>query len=640
MAVEEVTRNKISSEIGKLISEGNLSGAYAKFEELPIIEQISLSIAPGIGDALAAYEVKEFGTRGIKNFQEGNVLGGLGNLLMSGLAGASLIPILRAGRGLTRVARMGDDMGGGPSSLVEFKPNEYRGTRPANFMGVESGTFGLKSPNREALQKMDQPKKLGSLVADLRKVLPGKEGELRLLRVIDENNNLTPEIQAYFRGVDKVTPAGLDQYLAQNQKGLDISYPQRNQYKGRSVQSSDSIERAYRVEGVEGRKARPDEHYNREYPDVLAFDSSVAMGDVFKVNRIQSDYEEDLRRLATTGKDSKKVSPYKKEPLKVLPDFDEIEKEIKPLVDDINKEAKKLNFTFGKQFDELYDAEGFPKFIGDMAKIEELSSKPFKEFGSKIKEVTENYHDLQKQLNKLLDQKITGDPEKRSGFGVAYKGDLELMPKGMRNIFEREVAYQASFDNFKYLFNPDAKKKILGSSSIEFEPGIFGISEPGYNNRINFFGGTDAEDFLDTMRRAYKTENEAIINRNALKYKKDPYATDTSTKSYILPTRSLVNEAAQTSEAKRFTVDPMEIARREGMPRTGYLQGYYNNIGKELEKITRELDLPAGSTYKVGSEYVLDLEAVREALKEGKRISAFKDGGFASRSIASALNNL
>ena len=643
MAVEEVTRNKISSEIGKLISEGDLSGAYAKFEELPIIEQISLSIAPGIGDALAAYEVKEFGSRGIQNIREGNVLGGLGNLLMSGLAGASLIPILRAGRGLTRVARMGDDMGGGPSSLVEFKPNEYRGTRPANFMGVESGTFGLKSPNREALQKMDQPKKLGSLVADLRKAAPGKEGELRLMRVIDENNNLTPEIQAYFRGVDKVTPAGLDQYLAQNQKGLEISYPQRNLYKGRGVQSSDSIERAYRVEGVEGRKARPDEHYNREYPDVLAFDSSVAMGDVFKVNRIQSDYEEDLRRLATKGGDSEKVSPYKKEPLKVLPDLDEIAEEIKPLVDDINKEAKKLNFTFGKQFDELYDAEGFPKFIGDMAKIEELSRKPFKELAplsSKIEGVTKNYHDLQKQLNKLLDQKITGNPEKRSGFGVSYTANPELMPKGMRNIFEREIAYQAPFKNFRYLFDPDAKKKLQGASSIEFEPGIFGISERGYNNRISFFGGTDTDDFLDTIRKAYKADNEGIIERNALKYVKDPYATDTSTKSYILPTRSLVNEAVQTSEAKRFTVDPMEIARREGMPRTGYLQGYYNNVGKELEKITKELGLPTGSTYKVGSEYVLDLEAVRKALEEGKRISAFKDGGFASRSIASALNNL
>ena len=159
---KEVTRNQISSEIGKLIGEGDLSGAYAKFEELPIIEQISLSIAPGIGDALAAYEVKEFGSRGIQNIREGNVLGGLGNFLFSGLAGASLIPILRAGRGLTRVARMGDDMGGGPSSMVEFMPNEYLGTRPSENI---TGSFGLKSPNREALQKMDQPKKLGSVMA-------------------------------------------------------------------------------------------------------------------------------------------------------------------------------------------------------------------------------------------------------------------------------------------------------------------------------------------------------------------------------------------------------------------------------------------------------------------------------------------
>ncbi len=639
MAVKEVTRNQISSEIGKLISEGNLSGAYAKFEELPIIEQIAVSVAPGIGDALAAYEVKEFGSRGIQNIREGNVLGGLGNLLMSGLAGASLIPILRAGRGLTRVARMGDDMGGGPSSMVEFKPNEYVGTRPSKNM---TGTFGLKSPSREALQKMDQPKKLGILVSDLRKALPGKEGELRLLRVIDENNNLTPEIHAYFRGVDKVTPAGLDQYLTLNQKGLTVAFPPKEVYKGRTVESPDSIQRAYRVEGVEGRKARPDEHYNREYPDVLAFDSSVTQGDVFKVNRIQSDYEEDLRRLSAKGNYDKKASPYKKEPLKKIPDLDEISEEIKPLVDDINKEAKKLNFTFGKQYDELYDAEGLPKYIfGGAQKIKELSQEPFKRIGAGMDEMVKPFNDLQNKLKRLLNEKVTGDPEISSGLGAPLKVNTELMPKGMRNIIGREMAYEKLGEGV-YVVNKSrsiTNGQYVGSS-MSFDTGIFGSADPRSASSIRYFEGTDLDDILESIRKGIKSSNEAIINRNAFTYKKDPYATDMSTKSYVLPTRSLVNEAAQTTDAKRFTVDPMEISSREGMPRTGYLQGYYDNIGKELEKITRELDLPAGSTYKVGSEYVLDLAAVRKALEEGKRISAFKDGGFASRSIASALNNL
>jgi hypothetical protein len=216
-----------------------------------------------------------------------------------------------------------------------------------------------------------------------------------------------------------------------------------------------------------------------------------------------------------------------------------------------------------------------------------------------------------------------------------------MLPKGMRNIIGREMAYEKLGEGV-YVVNKSrtmSNGQYVGSS-MSFDTGIFGSADPRSASSIRYFEGTDLDDILESIRKGIKSSNEAIINRNALTYKKDPYATDMSTKSYIFPTRSLVNEAAQTTDAKRFTVDPMEISRRESMPRTGYLQGYYDNIGKELEKITRELDLPAGSTYKVGSEYVLDLAAVRKALEEGKRISAFKDGGFASRSIASALNNL
>ena len=167
-----VTRNLIQSEISDLIGEGKVREAYAKYEELPVLDQIGIAFVPGIGDALAAYEVGEFGTRGTERFKEGDVLGGLGNFLISGLAGASLIPVLRAGRGLTTAARVGDDMAGGPPSMFPPKPNEYVGTRPKQqpvddmgVIGIENLTGqGLASPNREAIKKLKDPKKLGPLV--------------------------------------------------------------------------------------------------------------------------------------------------------------------------------------------------------------------------------------------------------------------------------------------------------------------------------------------------------------------------------------------------------------------------------------------------------------------------------------------
>ena len=102
-----MSRAEITSEINDLVKQGNMRDAYAKFEELPIIDQIGISLSPGVGDALAVYETGEFGRRASERFSEGETLKGVGNLAISGLSAASLFPLfrfLRGARGGTKLA--------------------------------------------------------------------------------------------------------------------------------------------------------------------------------------------------------------------------------------------------------------------------------------------------------------------------------------------------------------------------------------------------------------------------------------------------------------------------------------------------------------------------------------------------------
>ena len=112
-------------QIKELIAAGDTHQAYRVFEELPILDQLAIALSPGVGDALAVFETGEFGTRAGERFEQDDILGGLGNIALSGLSGISLLPIVgpvadvaKTGlQSLTRVSRVADDMPGGGSSL-------------------------------------------------------------------------------------------------------------------------------------------------------------------------------------------------------------------------------------------------------------------------------------------------------------------------------------------------------------------------------------------------------------------------------------------------------------------------------------------------------------------------------------------
>ena len=83
-------RKEILADLSTKIADGKMREAYRTFEELPVVDQIAVSISPGVGDAIAAYEVGEFGRRAKTNIESGDRLGAAGNIGLSALAGVSL----------------------------------------------------------------------------------------------------------------------------------------------------------------------------------------------------------------------------------------------------------------------------------------------------------------------------------------------------------------------------------------------------------------------------------------------------------------------------------------------------------------------------------------------------------------------
>ena len=71
----------------------------------------------------------------------------------------------------------------------------------------------------------DNVDEITAVINKVRKLAPGKEGDLRQLGVIDDRNNLTPEIIRSLGMTEKVSPAALDNYMNYNQEGLVVTRP-------------------------------------------------------------------------------------------------------------------------------------------------------------------------------------------------------------------------------------------------------------------------------------------------------------------------------------------------------------------------------------------------------------------------------
>jgi hypothetical protein len=346
------TREEVLTNLTKAAKQGNIRDAYRDFEELPFVDQVAISISPGIGDALAVYEIGEFGARGAKNIEEKDFLGALGNYGLSGLSAISILPLFRLFRGAKAIKaidpvidaprpRKGKTGLKGPGEyqaeqaakkatetlpvpkVEEFKPlslNEmiYPGT-------LESGikNLGLTS---KAAKVINNSKKLpvqGKLITYLNELEKAgvPKGELRLLNILDEANEIHPKLlkEVGSRGaLDKITRQRLSQYIKTNQKdAISKRMVAKNKYSRQIKELGDEFanikENTFHVRGITRKEF---DHYSEApHKDHFVFDSTSEFklpnipetekitefigGDNFlNVARVQSDYAEEMGNLA------------------------------------------------------------------------------------------------------------------------------------------------------------------------------------------------------------------------------------------------------------------------------------------------------------------------------------------------------
>jgi len=353
------TRAEVLEKLKTAASEGNIREAYREFEELPIVDQLAISVSPGVGDALAVYEVGEFAQRGSESLEEDEFLGALGNYGLSALAAASLIPIFRFFRGAravkaapTEEIKLLPDLE--PTKVVEeatkdvpipkveeFKPlsldeQMYPGTMFDN-KAIERASPDLvnKGLTSKAAKFVNTSKKLpnqGKAQAFINAIKKSgvPEGELRLLNLIDETGEIHPKLMSELEirnPQGKITRQRLANYIKSNQQGaLSRRRINENQFAGQIDTSGTSAvkENTYHLRGLD-RKGRFD-HYSSidEHKDNFVFDSiadldlratdNVDLDSIDKVKdfiggnsllnvaRIQSDYAEELGELATKNK--------------------------------------------------------------------------------------------------------------------------------------------------------------------------------------------------------------------------------------------------------------------------------------------------------------------------------------------------
>ena len=360
------TRAEVLDKLKTAASEGNIREAYREFEELPIVDQIAISLSPAVGDALAVYEIGEFGARGTKNIAEKDFVGALGNYGISTLNAISILPFFR----LLRTAKTAKSIVKTPDvpeakvkvdkkefkeepkkdlpipKVEEFKPLDLKDLQ---YPGLQS-TYGATGLTSKAAKFVNYNKNLpnqGKAVAFINALEKGgvPKGELRLLNIIDETGDIHPKLLSELEirnPQGKITRQRLAEYIYSNQRGGalqqkivgDNDLVASNRLKDSNMNNPINEEEAtYHIRGLERQGAgthysnSPTTH-NPHYvfdakvdltiPDSIAGTSLKAFkeGDsILSLGRIQSDYSSELSDLA------KKNKRNQMEMIETTPDF-------------------------------------------------------------------------------------------------------------------------------------------------------------------------------------------------------------------------------------------------------------------------------------------------------------------------------
>tara|TARA_R100000995_G_scaffold28073_1_gene12305 strand:+ start:196 stop:2673 length:2478 start_codon:yes stop_codon:yes gene_type:complete len=332
-------RKEILSDLSTKISDGNISDAYRTFEQLPVVDQIAVSISPGVGDALAAYEVGEFGRRAKTNIQDQDRLGAAGNIALSALSGISLIPLfrfLRGARGVTKSATKAVDS---PITLKppveeplplappkepkvklpKVEPFKPKGIKEISYQAgnVELGSKarkwvnGIEQPNITTLGKKVQKLPAEQWVQRLQNAGVPK-GELRLLNILDESNSIHPKLIMSADAKKSLSRQNLDDYIARSQRdAIQVrSTPkdilESESYRPDFVNPATQEQFNYFVKGSGELRNRPHHNNKLKYPDGKTGDNAYVFDGTAKYNVMDrlGDYRANVGGVRETLSDS------------------------------------------------------------------------------------------------------------------------------------------------------------------------------------------------------------------------------------------------------------------------------------------------------------------------------------------------
>jgi coenzyme F420-reducing hydrogenase delta subunit len=638
------TRKEILSDLSKKIADGNIREAYRDFEELPVVDQIAVSISPGVGDAIAAYEVAEFGRRAKTNIQDKDRLGAAGNIALSALAGISLIPLFRVLRGAKAVAKTGTKVAEAPKktdkppveeplqlSAPKDQPEiELPEVLPFVTKPVDELAYGTTQPSLPMQSKARKflhgyYKKLDPNINELSpedwvKTLtdPNNEiplGELRLLNVLDELNQIHPKLIKEAAGSEKISKGFLDNYMERQQRdALQVrGAPPGKLESPDTTFANEAVKRTqqqklYFVRGVEEQRNRPDHFKNLIYPDGVKGNDAYAFDGV-GTNKPQKRLEAIKDAIEVDGLSRERTAFF---------DSDTIET--------IEKGLKELNIKDTDTFADIFRVQSdFMKEIGDSRNFVNPKTE-----AEKVKKIL-RYNKFVDEINPI----IVNEPGTFKTMTPLYATE------NIRNVGVKE-----------FTLEPKDIEAITGRSYLESldktPEEIFFMTESGLGGKQKYF---EAGKTLDARAKAYfkdlykndegfiKLQNGARILKKAVvpkmdfsgKFKIDPYFEKTTTNEMKLPVRFNVLQAYKSGADGVHIGDAQAIT--EGSP--DVVIEKYTRGEKEIDKILNELGITnkKGVTTKIsdtGTEYdgtyLKFTDEVKKAIEE-QGINAFKLGG-------------
>lgn len=703
-----MARQEISKDISDLVSKGKMREAYAKFEELPLVDQVAISISPGVGDALAAYETFEFGKRSETEFKEGDILGGLGYAGLSGISAISILPLFRLLRGARPVKEVFTGTKAVPEVVEEVKEVPIKLEEPKvpkadipklpklediNIRSLEyPNTGGLISNTRRELYTGNYPDqmKMGSFINKIRNKVP--DSELRALKVLTPEGDLHPEFIQRFGSInDKINIKGFDDYLASNQKDVFSFFEEFESPISPSTLRSDNApfvgtgqnDIIYTSKFTDAHKGgRVSEHYNADYPNVFVFDSATNMASK-KINdqvKLMTSDKLMSKMSLTEGKTLKELTSSEKEVYNSItqeleslglnkaeqdraiakiyrdPEFD---KNL-PLFE--NRDAilnsfdnnKLINFDPNKLVLNLNRIQS--DYAEDVARLRtklrrsDPKASPYEEpsVTKKVKELVSKYNDKVAEYNDYM-----------------IKGGIDAVPKNINDeisdILLDDIPYGYKL-NYTFPGNKEVKPAVNQMLRKAYD---------GYRKKIRK-GDIKPQSFLRFIKNDQNLKNNPAFdikldgkNRHILKpvrgfettlYKMDPFATKGRAVVSKIVMRKRIEQAVKGGYGGIYMDSGRKVTSREGGAGQDIIETQYKEAESELKKIIRELGLNPDDVktldFEGGDEllrsgfgdysgtYFPFSEEFKQAVLE-KGINAFKKGGIVSNdSIERALQEI